>query len=171
MALHAIDSGTHTCSVVDAVGNVGMATIEINVIGVGISYDRIGVLQNNTFITTDSSGTIGVLRCISGSLQPNVGRWISPSGQDITTSIIDPFEVQAGDQNSPGSLIIRQASGHSITTSFQGVYTCIIPNERGVEKYLHIGIYSHSFNSKYSSSKVDQICCTMMYQYFKISCR
>jgi len=33
MALHAIDSGTHTCSVVDAVGNVGMATIEINVIG------------------------------------------------------------------------------------------------------------------------------------------
>jgi len=140
-------------------------------IGVGISYDRFGTLQNNTFITTDSSGMIGVLQCISGSLQPNVGRWISPSGQDITTSIIHPFEVQAGDQNSPGSLTIRQASGHSITTSFQGVYTCIIPNERGVEKYLHIGIYSHSFNSKYSFSEVDQICCTMMYQYFKISCR
>ena len=33
MALHAIDSGTHTCSVVDAVGNVGMATTEINVLG------------------------------------------------------------------------------------------------------------------------------------------
>ena len=117
-------------------------------IGVGISYDRVGTLQNNTFITTDSSGMIGVLQCISGSLQPNVGRWISPSGQDITTSIIDPFEVQVGDQSSPGSLNIRQASGHSITTSFQGVYTCIIPNERGMEEYLHIGIYSHTFNSK-----------------------
>ena len=33
MALHATDSGTHACSVVDAVGNFGNATIEMSVVG------------------------------------------------------------------------------------------------------------------------------------------
>ena len=32
-ALHLIDSGNHTCTVTDALGNSGTATVEINVIG------------------------------------------------------------------------------------------------------------------------------------------
>ena len=31
--LHSIDSGSHTCSVTDAVGNTGEATINVNVFG------------------------------------------------------------------------------------------------------------------------------------------
>ena len=32
-ALHSVDSGTHTCSVTDALGNQGMATIQMTVVG------------------------------------------------------------------------------------------------------------------------------------------
>ena len=32
-ALHSVDSGNHTCSVADALGNQGMATIQVAVVG------------------------------------------------------------------------------------------------------------------------------------------
>ena len=32
-ALHSIDSGLHTCTVIDAVGNTGSASIRMNVVG------------------------------------------------------------------------------------------------------------------------------------------
>ena len=34
--LHSVDSGNHTCIIVDDVGNVGSATIEIRVTGMNI---------------------------------------------------------------------------------------------------------------------------------------
>ena len=79
---------------------------------------------------------------------PDVGSWIAPSGQDITNSNIDPFDVIVGDVSNPGYLSILQASGHSLTTSFQGIYTCILPDENGVERQIHVGIYPRGFNSK-----------------------
>jgi hypothetical protein len=33
-ALHSVDSGNHTCTVTDAVGNVGMATTQVIVAGI-----------------------------------------------------------------------------------------------------------------------------------------
>ena len=32
-ALHSVDSGNHTCSVTDALGNQGMTTIQVTVVG------------------------------------------------------------------------------------------------------------------------------------------
>ena len=46
MALRAIDSGAHTCSVVDAVGNVGMATFEMNVVGERKLVSKVVALYN-----------------------------------------------------------------------------------------------------------------------------
>ena len=77
-----------------------------------------------------------------------VGSWIAPSGDNITYSNIDPFDVTVGSTNNPGYLSIQQASGHSLTVSFQGIYTCILPDENGVERSFLVGIYPNEFNSK-----------------------
>ena len=78
----------------------------------------------------------------------NVGRWIAPNGVDLTNSTMDPFDVNIGDEQDPGSLVIQQRSGHIVTRSFQGIYTCIIPDAIGLQNYLHVGIYQNGFNSK-----------------------
>ena len=79
---------------------------------------------------------------------PNVGSWIAPSGQDITTSSTDPFDVIVGGDSNPGYLSILQASGHFLTASFQGIYSCILPDENGVERQLNVGVYPNGFNGK-----------------------
>jgi len=79
----------------------------------------------------------------------NIGSWISPNGNDVTRDSSDPFDVLVGGSNDPGSLIITQRSGHLITRSFQGVYTCIIEDDEQQSKYLQVGLYPNGFNSKY----------------------
>lgn len=88
------------------------------------------------------------LHCSSSSTVANTGRWIAPNGIDLTNSTTDPFDVVVGDEQDPGSLIVQQQDGHIVTRSFQGIYTCIIQSENGVQTYLHVGIYRNGFNSK-----------------------
>ena len=107
-----------------------------------------GLLENNTIVTADTDQTISDLQCSSGSTVPNVGRWIAPNGNDLTNSTVDPFRVVQGNERDPGSLIIQQATGHIITNSFQGVYTCILPDENGMQSYIHVGIYRNGFSCK-----------------------
>jgi len=106
------------------------------------------LLENNTFITTDASGVVGDIHCASASTVANVGQWIAPNEADLTKSATDPFDIRIGDQQDPGSLIIQQRLGHIVTRSFQGIYTCIIPDEDGVLQYLRLGIYQNGFNSE-----------------------
>ncbi len=106
------------------------------------------MLENNTFITVDSSGMIDDLDCSSDSRAPNVGRWIAPGSVDYTNSTTDPFDVIVGDQQDPGSLVVQQRNGHSLTRSFLGIYTCIIPRANRMLAYFHIGIYQNGFNSE-----------------------
>ena len=87
---------------------------------------------------------------------PDVGNWIAPNGQDITTSGIDPFDVTVGGDSNSGYLSILQASGHFLTVTFQGMYTCILPDENGVENQLNVGIYPHGFNGE-TGITVDEI--------------
>lgn len=115
--------------------------------GVGLSYIGTGLLNNNTFLTTDGSGTIDDIHCTSGSTRGNVGHWIAPNGEDLTNNTIDPFDIEVGDELDPGSVVVRQASGHIVTRSFQGVHTCIIPDDNGVQTYLHVGIFQNGFDS------------------------
>ncbi len=91
---------------------------------------------------------IADFHCTSDSVMPNIGHWIAPNGADLTNSTTDPFDVNIGDDQDPGSLVIQQRNGHFVTRSFQGIYTCIIPNRNGVQTYLHVGIYQNGFNSK-----------------------
>ena len=87
---------------------------------------------------------------------PDVGNLIAPNGQDITTSGIDPFDVMVGGDSNPGYLSILQASGHFLTATFQGMYTCILPDENEVENQLNVGIYPHGFNGE-TGITVDEI--------------
>ena len=121
-------------------------------IGVGINADGVGLLSNNSILTANENGTVPMIQCISSTTVPNIGQWIAPNGEDITYgSVTDPFDVTVGDSNNPGVVIIAPSSGHFLTSSFDGVYTCSIPDKSGMVKNIHIGIYPYDFSSK---------CCT-----------
>jgi len=125
--------------------------------GVGIASEGLGPLSNNSFVSVDSNGILDELQCVSGSKRANVGQWIAPNGQDITSSNADPFDITVGDAGNPGSLIIHQAIGQTLTSTFQGVYTCIIPDESGVNRSFHVGIYSYGFSGKRQCMYI--LCC------------
>lgn len=122
-----------------------------NIAGVGIHYLGVGLLENNTLVIADTDQTLSDFHCSSGSTISNTGRWIAPNGNDLTDSAIDPFNVIQGGERDPGSLIIQQAPGHIITNSFQGVYTCVLPDDNGVQNYIHVGIYRNGFNCEFHS--------------------
>ena len=116
--------------------------------GTGLSYTGRGLLDNNTVIIAGSNGDLGDIHCTSSSAMPNIGSWISPNGVNVTRDTSDPFDVLVGGSNDPASLVITQRSGHLITRSFQGVYTCAIDDAMQQLKYLQVGIYPSGFNSK-----------------------
>ena len=157
-AIHSIDSGNHTCSVTDYTGQAGSATVQItlsgniflfpllNVIslcffsGVSLYLDGTGVIQNNSIVQTTSSNSIGQLQCLSASKSANVGQLLAPDGSDITN---DSSIVTIGSITDPGFVSLEL---QSFLPNNQGVYTCIIPDENGIQQYLHTGIYSGRFN-------------------------
>lgn len=115
--------------------------------GTGLSYGGSGLLENNTVIIADPNGIVDDLHCSSDSKVANTGQWISPNGVDVTNNTVLPFEVTVGNEQDPGSLLIHQRNGHILTRSFQGVYTCLVPDADGVQQYLSVGIYQNGFNS------------------------
>ena len=106
-----------------------------------------GLISNNSILLTDSFGQMPRLQCISATQMPHVGEWLNPTGQDITQSTSDPFNVIVGGENDPGYLDISLHSGRILTIQEQGVYTCRIPDESGVTAYFHIGIYLPALTS------------------------
>lgn len=110
--------------------------------------DNSGPLPNNSIIVTDNFGQMPRLQCISGSNSPNVGQWIAPSGQDVTYSTSDSFDVMLGSVNDPGFMDITLHSGQFITFSDQGIYTCLIPDETGTIRSLLVGIYLPALTSE-----------------------
>ena len=79
---------------------------------------------------------------------PNVGCFISPSGQDISDTPSMPFDITVGGQDDPGYIILSVAPDQKVRGSDSGIYTCFIPDEAGVEQTIHVGIYGNNFNSK-----------------------
>lgn len=123
--------------------------------------DNPGPIPNNSIIVTDNFGRMPRLQCISGSTLPNVGRWIAPSGQDTTYSTNDPFDIVQGDANDPGYVDISLHSGQFVTFNDQGVYTCLIPDETGVDQSVFVGIYLPALTSK--SRTATQVVCNSVH--------
>ena len=121
---------------------------------VGVALYYLGTISNgrlaanNSIIRSGNIGNFGTLLCLSGSRTADVGRWIVPQGRDSTYNMTDIFDVSVGGMDNPGNINISLEAGQSLGSSHQGVYACIIPDERGVEHTLHVGIYPPTFSSK-----------------------
>ena len=104
-------------------------------------------ISDNSAILANSSGQIGILYCHSASRDGQIGRWISPSGDNITTDS-ELFEVGFFSGNFPSYTTLQLADGATLSAADQGVYSCVIPDENGVEQTLNIGIYPEDYSSK-----------------------
>ena len=100
------------------------------------------MIQNNSIIQAAMIGSTQQLQCVSALASTNVGQFIAPNGSDISN---DSSVVTSGDASDPGFVSLQLSS---FINNNQGVYTCIIPDEYGVQQYLHVGIYYGRFNSK-----------------------
>ena len=104
-------------------------------------------IPNNSIVLTDKFGQIPSLQCISGSSLPNIGQWLSPSGQDVSQSSLDPFDAVSGDLVDPGYINLSMHFGRVLSIHDQGIYSCHIPNEFGENTSVTVGIYLPSFTS------------------------
>ena len=102
--------------------------------------------MNNSIIKADSNQRLGEFSCMSGSTQGGVGQFIGRHGRDITYQFGDPFYVSIGGVQNPG--LIQVSSYTTLHTSYQGVYTCRIPDETGKLVDINVGLYRSAFNSK-----------------------
>lgn len=100
-----------------------------------------GIIPNNSVILTNNFGQLPQLRCISGSKLAGVGQWFTPSGQNITSTTNDLFDVIVGDENDPGYSDLLLHHGRILTMWDQGIYACHIPDEAGMISILFVGLY------------------------------
>ena len=102
-------------------------------------------LTNNSLIKAASNQHLEFM-CMSGSKQGGVGHFIGQNGQDITYKFGRPFYVSIGGIDNPGLINVR--SYRTLYASYQGVYTCRIPDETGSIVDINVGLYRYEFNSE-----------------------
>ena len=103
--------------------------------------------MNNSLIKADSNQHLE-FSCMSGSEQGGVGHFIGRDGQDITYKFGRPFYVSIGGIDNPGLIHVR--SYRTLYATYQGVYTCRIPDETGNIMDISVGLYRYDFNSESS---------------------
>ena len=96
-------------------------------------------LPNNSLIVARVDDRISEFRCLSGSSSENVGQLINPNNDDITFFESDHFLVHKGGRYDPGLVHVRQVV--PMGKEEQGIYTCRIPDERGVTVDVNVGLY------------------------------
>ena len=118
--------------------------------GVGI-FANDNPAVNNSAVLADSSNQIGTIYCTSGSRDSTNGQWFAPDGTQISAGIASSLTVVYGGGNFPGYIGLQLNSGSSLTASEEGVYTCIILDEDGIQQTLYVGIYRYGFSSKFAT--------------------
>ena len=111
--------------------------------GVALYHSSDGLLANNSVVRADGGFLRGSFFCISGQSRAGVGRWIAPSGDDYTRPGTHAFEVSVGGMENPGLVEISVAGsdGRFPAGQWDGVYSCVIPDESGTEQIIYLGIY------------------------------
>ena len=102
-----------------------------------------GLLPNNSVVIARNGFLSGSFFCVSGRREAGIGRWISPSGDDYTVPGLHAFNVTVGGQNNPGVLQISVSgsNGRFPAGQWDGIYSCIINDESGVEQIVYLGLY------------------------------
>lgn len=114
------------------------------------SYSGIGLfandnpVSNNSVLLADRNNQIGTIYCSSGSRASGIGQWLAPNGAVIAQNG-GPLSVVNGGGNFPAYVGLQLRLNQSLSQSNEGVYTCNIPDEDGVQRTLYVGIYRYGF--------------------------
>ena len=82
--------------------------------------------------------------CQSALNESMIGVWYLPNGSPVPTQV-GATPLQSYNTNVTGQVGLLRRGG---IASFQGLYSCIIPNEEGVNQTLYVGAYRDStFNN------------------------
>ena len=92
--------------------------------------------------------TIDALWCQSANNRSNIGLWYYPNGTQVPL-----FTGSFFNNSAPSPLFSKRLTGQialakkSGLSGCEGLYTCIIPDENGVNQTLVVGIYTnHAYN-------------------------
>ena len=115
----------------------------ILIAGVGLYHSSSGLLTNNSVIRADNGFLRGSFFCLSGRREAGIGRWIAPNGDDYTLRGTHAFEVSVGGQSNPGVVEISVSGSDNRFPAgrWEGIYSCVIPDETGSEQRIYLGIY------------------------------
>ena len=75
--------------------------------------------------------------CQSALNESMIGVWYLPNGSPVSTQS-GAYPLQSYNTNVIGQVGLLRRGG---LASFQGLYTCIIPNEEGVNQTLYVAAY------------------------------
>ena len=78
--------------------------------------------------------------CQSALNESMIGVWYLPNGSLVPTQSGD-HPLQSHNTNITGQVGLLRRSG---IYSVQGLYSCIIPNEEGVNQTLHVALYGNN---------------------------
>ena len=90
----------------------------------------------------NSDGTNDALWCQSANNGSDIGLWYYPNGTRVPL-----FDGEFDAQNSPSPIFSKRFTGQIALarsdglSGIEGLYTCIIPNENGVNQTLVVGVY------------------------------
>ncbi len=112
-------------------------------IGVGIFANN-NPVSNNSVLLADRNNQIGTVYCSSGSQQSTIGQWLAPNGAVIPQSG-GSLSVVRGGGNFPAYIGLQLQANQSLSVLDEGTYTCIIPDENGLQRALHVGLYRYGF--------------------------
>ena len=108
-------------------------------------------LTNNSFLIARSNGVRFRFVCRSNATRTNIGYFIGLRGNRFNGNQF--FEVTISENSQPAEVLVSnsaEAGKQAITDGQQGIYSCRIPDDNGVEIEIGIGVYPSGFNSKYS---------------------
>ena len=93
----------------------------------------------------NNDGTDDALWCQSANSGSNIGLWYYPNGTQVPL-----FDGNFGQSNgAPRPLFSKRFTGQIVLArngglqGYEGLYTCIIPDENGVNQTLVVGVYTN----------------------------
>ena len=100
-------------------------------------------------VNQNGDGTTDGLWCQSANNDSNIGLWYYPNGNQVPL-----FTGAFDDSSAPSPVFSKRFTGQIALarkaglSGYEGLYTCIIPNENGVNQTLVVGAYrTMTYNS------------------------